>query len=211
MATAARRDVGREGGAGDPVKALTLIQPWDWAVCFANKRVENRSWAPPRAIIGQRIALHRGVKFDREDAQWLREEIGGEVPSKAEPGGIVATFSVVGFTDAPRSIQRADQLVYAFGPCCWFLADVQVLARPVPCRGAPGLWDLPLDVERAVFAQVGPHAPRCSAPPRRSREGRSRDASTLTAPGRGSSRWGPGRRRRSAPSPPSRKEGSNED
>ena len=47
------------------MKAITLIQPWSWAVAHGGKRVENRSWFPPKAMLGQRVAIHAGGKLDR--------------------------------------------------------------------------------------------------------------------------------------------------
>jgi hypothetical protein len=40
------------------MRALTLRSEWAWAVRFAGKRIENRTWAPP--IDGERIFLHAG-------------------------------------------------------------------------------------------------------------------------------------------------------
>jgi len=47
------------------MKALTLQQPWAWAVCHAGKRCENRAWltapgllAVARSLVGQRFAVH---------------------------------------------------------------------------------------------------------------------------------------------------------
>jgi hypothetical protein len=40
------------------MKALSIRQPWLFAILFLNKRIENRVWHPPRQLIGQRILLH---------------------------------------------------------------------------------------------------------------------------------------------------------
>lgn len=48
------------------MKALTLHQPWATCIAHHGKRVENRTWAPPQSIVGQRIAIHAGMKLDRE-------------------------------------------------------------------------------------------------------------------------------------------------
>lgn len=45
--------------------ALTVKQPWAWAIVHSTKRVENRTWPPPDKIIRQRIAIHAGATFDR--------------------------------------------------------------------------------------------------------------------------------------------------
>jgi len=36
----------------------------------------------------------------------------------------------------------------------WVFRDRRHLAEPVPCKGAQGLWTLPVDVEAAVVAQL---------------------------------------------------------
>lgn len=55
------------------MKALTLQQPWAFAIFELGKDVENRTWAPPAAIIGQRIAIHAGKKHDQRGDNALRQ------------------------------------------------------------------------------------------------------------------------------------------
>ena len=57
------------------MKALTLHQPWAAMIADGRKRYETRSWPPPRALIGQRIAIHAGLSFD-SGSQKLAEEWG---------------------------------------------------------------------------------------------------------------------------------------
>lgn len=40
-------------------RALTLAQPWPWAFPFKN--VENRTWQPPKWMLGRYFALHGGA------------------------------------------------------------------------------------------------------------------------------------------------------
>ena len=54
------------------MKALTLQQPWAWAVCHAGKRCENRAWlgapgllAVARSLVGQRFAVHAAASRAR--------------------------------------------------------------------------------------------------------------------------------------------------
>lgn len=59
------------------MKALSIWQPWAWAITASTKRVENRQWgsgspllAVARSLVGQRIAIHasKGVgKLDDFD------------------------------------------------------------------------------------------------------------------------------------------------
>ena len=49
------------------MKALTIKQPWAWAITHGTKRVENRTWKPPFHIIGQRIAIHTSVRIEKAE------------------------------------------------------------------------------------------------------------------------------------------------
>ncbi len=51
--------------------ALTLHRPWPWAIIHGSKRVENRSWAPPAWLIGQRLAIHAGKRWDADGADYV--------------------------------------------------------------------------------------------------------------------------------------------
>ena len=140
------------------MKALTLTPEWAWAVCHLDKRVENRSWAAPREAIGTTIALHAGkarpewraVELMAACAGWgtygyARDFKRGEQivnrPSSERfaTGAIVATFRIVGC----RRVREDEARGWEVGEFCWDIDDVVVLARPVPCKGALGLWTVP--------------------------------------------------------------------
>lgn len=44
------------------MKAVTLWQPWASLIAAEVKRFETRSWAPPEALIGTRIAVHAAAR-----------------------------------------------------------------------------------------------------------------------------------------------------
>lgn len=71
------------------MKALTLWQPWSWAIAHAGKRVENRTWAPPASVIGQRVAIHAGLRLDKAAAEALI----GDLMHRWDPGGCRAPMS----------------------------------------------------------------------------------------------------------------------
>lgn len=50
------------------LKALTIWPEWAWAIRWLGKDVENRTWHPPKSIIGKRIALHAGKGVGRRFA-----------------------------------------------------------------------------------------------------------------------------------------------
>ena len=44
------------------MKAITLHQPFASLIADGTKTIETRSWKPPKAIIGERIAIHAGAR-----------------------------------------------------------------------------------------------------------------------------------------------------
>lgn len=45
------------------MKAITLWPEWAYAITQLGKRVENRTWHPPRSLVGQRFAIHAGASI----------------------------------------------------------------------------------------------------------------------------------------------------
>lgn len=132
------------------MRALTLIRPWCWAIAHAGKDVENRSWRPPDSIIGHRIAIHSGLKWDAAAASRVAKLSSKMLAPKEDwrGGRIVATAKVTGWTVAAASKWAIDGQVH------WCLRSVFVLPTPVPCKGAQGLWTVPEDVERQILEQM---------------------------------------------------------
>lgn len=124
--------------------ALTLIQPWAWAICHAGKRIENRDWKPAARVLGQRIAIHAGKK---RDDQGLILSQGIAPPRELPLMAVVATALLADVVSVSEDRWFA-------GPWGWVLADVRVLAEPVPCKGALGLWRLPPEVALAVGLEL---------------------------------------------------------
>ena len=52
------------------MRALTIQQPWATLIARGRKSIETRSWPAPPALIGQRLAIHAGVKAANVDVAW---------------------------------------------------------------------------------------------------------------------------------------------
>lgn len=140
------------------LRALTLIQPWAWAVAHAGKAIENRTWPPPKWLVGQRLAIHAGMKWDEDAVAFIEDVSGRAPPAERTHGAIVAIAKVAGVLedcDVDRGgARRSANLEWFAGPCGWLLEDV-VAIEPLPCKGAQGLWPVPdelLPVLRARYA-----------------------------------------------------------
>lgn len=123
------------------MKALTLWQPWATLIVLGPKRIENRTWLPSTFLIGQRIAIHAGKRCDGhavlDHEETLVRILGGykDLPS----GAILGTARLVGTT-------RHSTDPWFTGPVGWILDDVRPLSEPLPCKGAQGFWNIPMDV-----------------------------------------------------------------
>jgi hypothetical protein len=133
------------------LRALTVRQPWASAIAYGSKRVENRTYAFPRGLAGLMIAIHAGKGHDPDAAL----PIGCSWPEvKAHPlGAVLAVATVTGHCQ-PWECDGACSPWAVRGQDHWHLGDVRPLTDPVPCKGALGLWRLPVDIEQAVRAQL---------------------------------------------------------
>lgn len=59
------------------MKAISLWQPWASLIACGVKPYETRHWAPPRELIGQRIAVHAAKKIGPENRGFAEDIICG--------------------------------------------------------------------------------------------------------------------------------------
>jgi len=64
------------------MKALTVRQPWAWAIVFAGKDIENRTWKS-KYCYGSTIAIHAGYNLESSDL--LPAEVKKLLPEKIDP------------------------------------------------------------------------------------------------------------------------------
>ena len=139
------------------MKALSVRQPWAWAIAHGRKDVENRTW--PTQWHG-RLAIHASARWD-EDGAWdwrVMEAALSEEPVQRDDRFVLsAVIAVADLVDVARGV---NSLWAEPGQFHWRLANVRPLAEPMPCKGRLGLWDLPDDVEAAVVAHLAATADR---------------------------------------------------
>ena len=137
------------------MRALTVRQPWAWAIIHGGKDVENRSRSlgPYRGL----VAIHAGRQWAGDEAL---AEVERMVGFDAAPGGFILG-NVIGVVDLvqvhmPRSIMCAPCSPWAEPDAAWhlLLRNPRPLAHPIPWRGAQGLWTVPADLEAAIREQV---------------------------------------------------------
>jgi hypothetical protein len=115
------------------MRALTVKQPYAWAIVHGGKTVENRRWSTP---FRGRFYLHAGVGWDRDGPGWIEREIGIDVPRREDLlfGAIIGTvelYDVVSESDSPWA--EPDNYY-------WLLRNPKPLRRPIRVLGQLGWW-----------------------------------------------------------------------
>jgi hypothetical protein len=142
--------------------ALSLKQPWAWAVLNAGKTIENRVWPAPQNFIGRRVLLHASSQVRRCDFDDWSEAIEEIAPGVRVPpyelvpmGAIVGAVTITGCDHplvGPEPRMRGWWATDQFG---WHLADAWALPEFVPCKGAQKFWPVPAIIEARIREMGG--------------------------------------------------------
>jgi len=123
-----------------PTKALSVRQPWAWAILFAGKDIENRSWQAVNHGLNVRgeIALHAAkgmTRYEYESAAEFMASIGVECPPAIDlwRGAVIGSVEVVDVVNDHTS-------PWFFGPRGLVLRNPKSGA-PTPVSGALGYFN----------------------------------------------------------------------
>jgi ASCH domain len=149
------------GDWAEPVKAISLWQPWASLIILGYKHFETRSW--PTSYRGKLLIC--SAKKDSEDLHstylYLAEQCGIDTtkyPWKALPKGYAVAIcdlvDCVKMTPAFIASQSETQLRcgdWKPGRFAWKLENIQPI-EPIPIRGKQGLWDVDLPMLEQIQA-----------------------------------------------------------
>jgi hypothetical protein len=113
------------------VRALTVRQPWAALIVSGYKDVENRTWAVPAALLGQRVVIHAASRRT-EPVEGVERVEHDEVR-----GALLGLVTLSACVMDSASAWAADECFH------WVLADPVTLREPIPCRGSRLLWEVP--------------------------------------------------------------------
>ncbi len=139
------------------VRAITVRQPWAYAIAHLGKDVENRDWG---TTWRGPLLIHAGKGIDREDCHNVAHRHAGRRPTAAEvhtvSTGIVtgAVIAVATMTDDHVCPGKCSRRWAVSNAHHFTLTNVQPLTEPIPAKGALGLWKPTADVLAAVEAQM---------------------------------------------------------
>ena len=139
------KDKGEGNGVRSPMKALTVHQPWAWAIISGRKRVENRTWSTP---VRGRIAIHSS---QTPDSNWwnlaamLENAATWEACYESPDGAILGTVELV------DCVEESDDYSFAGRPYYGFvLANPRPLRKPISVRGRQKFWIVPPNIARRM-------------------------------------------------------------
>lgn len=137
------------------MRAISIKQPWAWAILHCGKRIENRSREVPwSSAIGTTVLIHASAQVTlreyRDAANFIRAITGYMVPDRIDIplGCIVGRCRIWGtrtLSQVKQQCSATDQQ-WAVGPYCLLLDQVVAIAI-TPCKGHQGLWTVPKELE----------------------------------------------------------------
>lgn len=139
------------------MKALTLTQPYATLVAIEAKRYETRSWS---TRYRGPLAIHAAKGFPGWAKDVCFEEhyctVLGSVrkgPETLPIGAVIATANLVAVhrvEDVRGSLSEKEKAFgdYSDGRFAWELANVALLAQPIPAKGMLGLWEWDEGIEQ---------------------------------------------------------------
>lgn len=138
-------------------RALSIQQPWAWAITDLDKRVENRS--KPTSFRGE-VFIHASAKARPlryldclTDAEMIVAS-DAHMDDQMPLGAIVGVMQITDCICAASGTAKDSGDRWLEGPWAYVLENVIKLPRPVPCKGALGFWRVPADVEAEVRKQL---------------------------------------------------------
>jgi hypothetical protein len=151
---------------------LSIRQPWLYAIMYLDKYVENRTWLPPKRIIGKQIALHAStyreqryleesldvietiVDIDREKVkQELRGTYGKVLALAHVTGAFAFCLDQITVVYGNPDTQKHTNSKYREGPACWCLDNVERLKHTLKVKGKLGLLSLSNEAESYLLQQ----------------------------------------------------------
>ena len=124
------------------MKAISIRQPWAWAIIHAGKDVENRTWNTHYRGL---LAIHAPAK--RKSIDWWPR---GVIRPEEEDCPLSAIIGVVELTDVVERMRSK----WFGGPYGFVFVNPQPLPLPIHCKGGLGLWKLPPNVLRSIRRQL---------------------------------------------------------
>jgi len=137
------REVERIVGPPLPRLALSVRQPWAWAIVHAGKDIENRSWngSNPGLKFRGPVCVHASSGMTRDEFEDAIEDIDyaasnvDRLPQASE----LVRGGIIGVVDVVDVIRKSDSKWWC-GPIGLVLRNPRAI-KPIPCKGQLGFFE----------------------------------------------------------------------
>ncbi len=122
-------------------KAISIKQPWAWAIAYGFKTIETRTW-----YTGYRgeLLIVSSLKPDKALMDWFQKETGMKVDDQMEYGKAIAIADLVDCKPMIEADQDAALCDIYPKAESWFLENVRQI-EPFPVKGRLMLYDVEVD------------------------------------------------------------------
>lgn len=131
-----------------PLRAISVQQPWAWAIAHAGKNLENRT--RPNRHRGL-LAIHAPQRTRHDDIEVLRES-GFAVPDELTISAVIAVATLIDTHSANRCGGTCSPWAEPGAGIWHWRLDNTTAITPVKCPGMRNLWTLPTDIANTVLA-----------------------------------------------------------
>ena len=133
----------------EPLFALSVRQPFAWAIMEGWKDIENRSWPTKRRGT---IALHASGNLTRSEYELF-------VQKRATRDRTIPDFedlprgAILGLVDIVDCVEKSRSQWFT-GPFGFVLDNPRKLPEPIVCNGALSFWRVPDDIAAKIDAAL---------------------------------------------------------
>jgi hypothetical protein len=143
------------------VKAISLLQPWATLWVLGIKINETRSWKTEhRGKLFVHASLGRdGEEFYNEVRPWLPKAAQSGLPADFHElpfGAILGSVNLIDCISINTTLIRCSSAIeialgkYVPGRYAWRADAGLELKRPIPCKGALSIWEIPPDIQKLL-------------------------------------------------------------
>src|SRR5215510_1819515 len=136
--------------------ALSVYQPWPWAIFHAlpRKDIENREWTTSyRGWLAIHASKKTITKPYYQEFLDIYSEMGGDI-SQVPARQDMPLGAIIGVTRVIGCVKRHTSPWFE-GTWGWVLEDPIALPKPIAINGQTGLWGVPETERQKLLDQVG--------------------------------------------------------
>ena len=132
------------------MKAISVRQPWAWAIIHAGKDVENRSpdtIARWKSLVGQRIAIHASSLMPLRQWEEVAKFMNGLGVTPPQPNQL-ERGAIIGFVDVVDTVKSSKSKWFEKGLHGLLFANPKPISKVFVCRGNSSIFNAPDGIER---------------------------------------------------------------